>query len=77
MEKGNIIKRIYRKYGKFFIAPLCVTIILLIIYAIKGIFPFGKMTIANGDMGQSYMTFYHFLYDIFYNGKSMFYYYGL
>lgn len=77
MEKGNIIKRIYRKYGKFFIAPLCVTIILLIIYAIKGIFPFGKMTIANGDMGQSYMTFHHFLYDIFYNGKSMFYDYGL
>lgn len=77
MEKENAIKKIYRNYRKFLIAPLSVTIILLVIYAIKGIFPFGKMTIANGDMGQSYMTFYHFLYDIFYNGKSIFYDYTL
>lgn len=77
MEKENIIKKIYTRYKKFFIAPISVTIILLIIYAIKGIFPFGKVTIANGDMGQSYMTFYHFLYDIFYNGKSIFYDYAL
>lgn len=77
MEKENIIGKVYKKYRKFLIAPLSVTIILLIIYAIKGIFPFGRMTIANGDMGQSYMTFYHFLYDIFYNGKNIFYDYTL
>lgn len=77
MEKRKIIKELFLKYRKFFISPLIVAIIILTIYAIKGIFPFGTMTIANGDMAQSYMTFYHFFYDIFYNGKSVFYDYTL
>lgn len=71
------MKEKLKKYGMFLIAPLSVSIILLIIYAIKGIYPFGTMTIANADLGQSYMTFYHFLYDIVYNGKSVFYDYVL
>ena len=66
-----------KKYKKFLISPLIVIGILLIIYAIKGIYPFGNLTIANGDMGQSYMPFYYFLYDIVHNGKTMLYDYTL
>ena len=69
MEK---IKKVWIKYRKFLIAPLGVSFILLLLYAIKGIYPFGNMTIANADMGQSYMTFYHFLYDVIHNGKNIF-----
>ena len=71
------MRQILKKYKDFFIAPVAVAIILLFIYAIKGIFPFGRITIANGDMGQCYMTFYYFLYDIVFNGKSIFYDYVL
>lgn len=66
-----------KKYKKFLISPMIVTIIVLITYLLKGIYPFGKATIANGDMGQSYMTFYYFLYDIVYNGKCVLYDYTL
>ena len=62
-----------KKYKEFLISPLIVLVVMLVIYLIKGIYPFGKLTIANGDMGQSYMPIYYYLYDIFFNGKSIFY----
>lgn len=73
----NKVKKIWNKYKSYFIAPTVVIIVLLLIYAIKGIYPFGSMTIAHGDVGQSYMPFYHFLYDVVYNGKNLFYDYTL
>lgn len=66
-----------KKYGKFLIAPIIAVAITLVIYAIKGIYPFGGMTIAHADMGQSYETFYHLLWDILRGGKSLFYSYTL
>ena len=66
-----------KKYGKFLIAPVIAIVITLVIYAIKGIYPFGGMTIAHADMGQSYETFYHLLWDILRGGKSLFYSYTL
>ena len=77
IKEGVNMKQILKKNKDFFIPPIAVAIILLIIYAIKGIFPFGRITIANGDMGQGYMTFYYFLYDIVFNHKSIFYDYVL
>ena len=73
----NNIKEIWSTYKTFFISPLCSVLIILIMYDIKGIYPFGNMTIANGDIGQSYIPFYVFLYDVVYNGKSIFYDYAL
>lgn len=66
-----------KKFFNYLIPPFAVTIILLVIYFIKGIFPFGTVTIANGDMGQSYIPFYHLFYDFIFNGKSLFYDYAL
>lgn len=71
------MEKVWKKSRRFLIAPGIVILIMLLIYLIKGIYPFGNMTVANGDMSQSYMTFYHFLYDIFHNGKSVFYDYTL
>ena len=71
------IKKTWIKYKTFLVSPAISILILLTIYAIKGIYPFGTMTIANGDLGQSYMPFYNFLYDIVYNGKNIFYDYTL
>lgn len=68
---------ILKKYKKYFIAPLITALMVLLVFLIKGIYPFGNMTIANGDMGQSYMTFYYFLYDICHGTKSLFFDYTL
>lgn len=66
-----------KKYGKFLIAPVIAVAIALLIYAVKGIYPFGGMTIAHADMGQSYETFYHLLWDILRGEKSLLYSYIL
>ena len=71
------MEKIFKKYKEYLIAPLLTILIVLIVYAIKGIYPFGKLTIANGDMGQSYMTFYYLLYDFFHGSKSLLYDYNL
>lgn len=67
----------YWKYLKFLIPSAIVIVLTLIIYAIKGIYPFGTLTVAHADMGQSYETFYHLLWDAIRNGKSILYSYVL
>ena len=59
IRKENRKMEKVKKYGKFLIAPVIAVAIALLIYAVKGIYPFGGMTIAHADMGQSYETFYH------------------
>lgn len=77
MEINNGTNESKKRYKKYWLPPIIVMIILLIIYAIKGIHPFGNNTIANADMGQSYMTFFHYLYDILKNGANVFFDYNL
>lgn len=48
-----------------FIAPLIVTSILFIVYAIKGVYPFGLNTIAYYDMASQYIPFYTHFWDAF------------
>ena len=62
---------------KYIIPVFIVIVILLLIYAIKGIYPFGNLTIANGDLGQSYMPSYYFMYDVLHGSKIIFYEYDL
>lgn len=66
-----------KKYKDYFIGPLIVLLIVLFIFLLKGIYPFGNKTIAIGDLGQSYMTFYHFLFDVLRGDKSVFFDYAL
>lgn len=67
----------YKRYLKYLIPPAIVMGLTLIIYLIKGIYPFGNLTIAHADMGQSYETFYHLLWDTIRNGQSILYSYVL
>ena len=71
------MKKIFNKNKEYLIAPLITCLLVLFVYLLKGIYPFGKMTIANGDMGQAYMTFYYYFYDFCHGAKSIFYDYTL
>ena len=53
-------KEFEQKHGwiDYIIAPIIVTIIVLAVYAIKGVYPFGKNTIAYYDMPTQYVQFY-------------------
>lgn len=54
---------------EYFVAPLIVVIILLSVYIIKGVYPFGKNTIAYYDMPTQYVPFYSYAWD-FIHGKG-------
>ncbi len=51
------------------LAPLTVAVCLLAIYALRGIYPFGALTVAQGDLEQQYCAMYTQLYDVL-QGKA-------
>lgn len=63
------IKRIDYKYVlSIVIAPVVMGAILLAVYAVKGIFPFGDKNISYFDLSQSILPIYYHTYD-FLHGK--------
>lgn len=58
---------------RILIAPALTAVLLLIIYCIKGIYPFGKMTIDYYDMAQQIAAFYYHVFDSLHGTKSFFY----
>ena len=52
-------------------APLLAGILLLLVYLIKGIYPFGGTNIAYFDMSQSMVPVYYHIYDMLHGTKSM------
>lgn len=54
------------------IAPAIMTVIIVIVYAIKGIYPFGYRTISYFDMGQSVVPAYYHTYDVLHGNASLF-----
>ena len=70
----DILKKILQlKNNIYFINIITTILIFLLIFLLKEIYPFGNNTISNCDMNQSYLTFYYYLWDIFHNGKNIFY----
>lgn len=63
------MKENIKKYGIYFIPAIICLTVLVIVYAVKGIYPFGNMTIVHGDMGQIFINNYHYLYDCVKDGK--------
>jgi len=61
-----------RKHFLYLVPSLIVSILLLVVFFVKGIYPFGNLTIIYTDMGQSYIPFCYHLYDVIMNGKSLF-----
>ena len=57
---------------KYLIPGLIVLIILLGVYFVKHIYPFGTDFVVWGDMHSQILPFYYKFYDIFHSGKSIF-----
>ena len=57
---------------KYLLSGLVVFIILMGVYFIKHIYPFGNDFIAWGDMHSQVLALYYNFYDIFHSGKSLF-----
>ena len=66
-----------KKYGEYFVGPVIVLLILLVVFFLKSVFPFGDNTIMSGDVAQGYVPFYYFLHDTVYSGKNIFFDYSL
>ena len=68
---SNRFQSIYEKYSwiDYFVAPIIVSIILLTIYAIKGVYPFGLNTVAYYDMPTNEVTGYTWVWDVL-HGES-------
>lgn len=49
------------------------TVILLVIFEMKGIFPFGSDSVAYMDMWQMNVPIYYHIYDVLHGDKSIFY----
>ena len=56
---------------KYLLSGLIVFIILMGVYFIKHIYPFGNDFIAWGDMHSQILALYYNFYDIFHSGKSL------
>ena len=63
--------KIDKKLFIFFIPAFLVSVLLLVVYFLKGIYPFGGLTIIYSDMGQGYIPLCYHIYDVILNGKSL------
>ena len=57
---------------RFFISPLIVLLFLSIIFIINDVYPLGKNTIINGDLGKAYVPIYYYMFDIFKGNANIF-----
>ena len=64
----NFIKNNY----KYFISPLIVLILLIIVFILNQVYPFGSSTISNGDMGKAYTPIYYYMWDVFHGNANFF-----
>lgn len=58
---------------KYALPPVITAILLLIVYAVKHIYPFGNYTIDYYDMAQQIASFYYHVYDFLHGEKNLFY----
>lgn len=58
---------------KYALPPVITAVLLLIIYMVKHIYPFGIYTIDYYDMGQQIASFYYHVYDFLHGEKNLFY----
>ena len=56
----------------YLISLIIPVIILLIVFIIKDLYPFGSETISNADMGQAYLPAYYNLWDLFHGNTDLF-----
>ena len=62
-----------KKIINYFIAFLIPCVLMLLLYALVGIYPFGNKTILTVDMQDQYVEFFSAFKDILQNGNNIFY----
>lgn len=72
MKRFIISKNKLKNFLNYIYAPAIVMFILLFIFSLKGVYPFGKLTIDHADMGHANAALYHHLYDALRGTKSLF-----
>ncbi len=72
MNKQNLREKISKDSFKIFTAGLIATAVLLLVYIVKGIWPFGEFSVAASDMVHGYLPCYYHLYDFLHGEKSLF-----
>ena len=65
-------KSFLKKYGIYILSFILPIIILLFIYYLKDVYPFGTQTVSNTDLPNAYVPAYYNLWDIVYNKASLF-----
>lgn len=65
------VKYQYIEKTKFILSPVITGLVLLFVYLIKGIYPFGSRTVAYYDMIQQYIPFYYNTWDVLHGFKSL------
>lgn len=60
------------KVVKYLLPPILCTSILLLIFFIKDVFPFGSNNVIYADMGQLFVPMYTYLWDVLHGVKSIF-----
>ena len=45
---------------------------LIIVFIINGVYPFGNNTIVNGDFGKAYVPVYYYIYDVLMGNANIF-----
>lgn len=71
-------KKILAFFKRKYVAAITLTIIIFLGGCLlRGVYPFAKHSLSINDLNQSYVTFYHYLYDIFWSNKSIFYSFAL
>ena len=58
--------------GKYFISPIIVLLLLIIVFMLNDVYPFGNVTISNGDMGKAYTPIYYYMWDVFHRKANIF-----
>lgn len=57
---------------RFLIPPVIVLFLLIIVFIINGVYPFGNNTIVNGDFGKAYVPVYYYIYDVLMGNANIF-----
>ena len=66
------MKRHLKKYSFYIFAFIIPIVLLLLLYGIKGAYPFGRITMSNADMGKAYLPAYYSLWDFFHGNFNIF-----
>ena len=67
------MKSFLKKNYIYILAFIVPVFLLVLVYAIRGVYPFGKGSVLALDLNAQYIYYYEAFRDAFYEGKSLFY----